>query len=89
VFLALDLKIVSYNQEPGKMVGLQPIFRKAYWSLVGFGAIYGVFLLSVTFKSVQRQYVSFGRNGWDAYILISSIVERCICTKRSQNGGTA
>lgn len=38
------------------MVALQPIFRKAYWSLVGFGAIYGTFLLSVTFKSTQRQY---------------------------------
>ncbi|KIW01546.1 uncharacterized protein PV09_07024 [Verruconis gallopava] len=36
------------------MVPLQPIFKKAYLSLVGFGAVYAAFLLALTNKTAQR-----------------------------------
>lgn len=39
------------------MVGLQPIFKKAYWSLAAGGLLYVGIIYSLTFPKVQRQYV--------------------------------
>lgn len=39
------------------MVALQPIFKKAYWSLAAGGLIYVLFVCSLTFPVVQRKYV--------------------------------
>lgn len=39
------------------MASLQPIFKKAYWSLVAAGAAYAIFLLCLTNGWLQRVYV--------------------------------
>ena len=39
------------------MPALQSIFVKAYWSLVGLGVVWAVFILSLCVPWVQRQYV--------------------------------
>jgi hypothetical protein len=38
------------------MVELQPIFRKAYWTLVAGGLAYVLFVTALTFPGVQRLY---------------------------------
>ena len=39
-----------------KMVALQPIFKKAYWTLAAGGLVYVLFITSLTFPEVQRLY---------------------------------
>lgn len=36
------------------MVELQPIFKKAYWTLAAGGLLYVLFVFSVTFPVIQR-----------------------------------
>ena len=40
--------------EPGLIMTLAPIFRRAYWALVAVGALYFVFLGALTKVSLQR-----------------------------------
>lgn len=39
------------------MVELQPIFKRAYWSLAAGGLLYVLFVFAMTFTEVQRLYV--------------------------------
>lgn len=39
------------------MVELQPIFKRAYWSLAAGGLLYVLFVFAMTFPEVQRLYV--------------------------------
>jgi hypothetical protein len=38
------------------MVELQPIFKKAYWTLAAGGLVYVSFICSLTWPNVQRLY---------------------------------
>lgn len=38
------------------MVELEPIFKKAYWSLAAGGLVYVLFIYSLTYTQVQRLY---------------------------------
>lgn len=38
------------------MVQLQPIFKRAYWSLAAGGLLYVLFVFAMTFPEVQRLY---------------------------------
>lgn len=44
------------------MVELQPIFKKAYWSLAIGGLLYVSIIFSLTFPTIQRLYV--GHSIW-------------------------
>lgn len=41
------------------MVQLQPIFKRAYWSLAAGGLLYVLFVFAMTFPEVQRLYGRF------------------------------
>jgi hypothetical protein len=43
------------------MVELNPIFRKAYWSLAAGGLLYVLFICALTFPEVQRLCVVLRR----------------------------
>lgn len=46
-------KLLTHAQDIA-MVELQPIFKKAYWTLAAGGLFYVTLIVSLTFPTVQR-----------------------------------
>jgi len=56
------------------MAPLQPIFKKAYWSLVAAGVAYAAFLLCMTNSWAQKVYVRLY-----FFSLTLTAFQRCVC----------
>lgn len=52
------------------MVELQPIFKRAYWSLAAGGLLYVLFVFAMTFPEIQRLYVLSDLEQFNLPILI-------------------